>query len=207
MSAVRQYEQIVSLGRGCQPAHQIRRLDAGAVAHVFDWIVTPDAALVNFIAADIAGFFARERLEMGPENCIIDRETKTQFLHEFPAGSDFDVQFEKNVGRYAMLAERWRALLASEQSVLFVRQHAWDADLRATATRLRDTLAAKAPRLRFSLLYLTAGDEPDWHERGIINRRLNQPVPYEWTGDDAAWETLLNEASAAPPGVEGSASQ
>ncbi len=205
MPSERQYEQIVSLGRGCQPAHQIRRLIPGAAAHVFDWIVTPDAALISFIASDLDGFFARERLEMGPENCIIDRETKTQFLHEFPAGSDFDPQFAKNAEKYAMLAQRWRELLASEQSVLFVRQHAWDADLRASATRLRDTIAAKAPRLRFSLLYLTATDEADWGEPSIINRRLNQPDPYVWTGDDAAWEMLLNEAGALPP--QGAAAQ
>lgn len=198
MPAVRQYEQIVSLGRGCQPAHQIRRLDPGAVAHVFDWIVTPDAALVEFIAGDLDGFFARERLEMGPENCIIDRETKTQFLHEFPAGSDFDLQFAKNAEKYAALLQRWRDLLASEQTVLFVRQHAWDENLCATAVRLRDTIAVKAPRLRFSLLYLTATDEPDWGERGIMNRRLLQPSPYVWTGDDEAWEALLNEACALP---------
>lgn len=205
MSSARQYDQIVSLGRGCQPAHQIRRLNTDAVAHVFDWIVTPDAALISFIASDLDGFFARERLEMGPENCIIDRETKTQFLHEFPAGSDFDAQFAKNADKYAMLAQRWRELLASEQRVLFVRQHAWDADLRACAMRLRDTIAAKAPRLQFSLLYLTATDEADWGEPGIVNRRLNQPAPYVWTGDDAAWQTLLNEACALP--LSGAAAQ
>ncbi|MBL8548215.1 MAG: hypothetical protein JNL81_17265 [Hyphomonadaceae bacterium] len=199
MSSGRQYEQIVSLGRGCQPAHQIRRLNPGATAHMFDWIVTPDAALISFIAADLEGFFVRERLEMGPENCIIDRATKTQFLHEFPAGCSFDAQFANNADKYAMLARRWRELLASEQTILFVRQHAWDEDLRASATRLRDTIAAKAPRLRFSLLYLTATDEPDWGEAGIINRRLTQPNPYVWTGDDLAWETLLNEACALPP--------
>lgn len=56
------YKQIVSLGRGCQPAHQIRRLNYGAVAHVFDWIVTTDLGLVDFIASDLEGFFVRHDL-------------------------------------------------------------------------------------------------------------------------------------------------
>jgi hypothetical protein len=192
------YDQVVSLGRGCQPAHQIRRLHTGAQAHVFDWIITPDAALVDLIAADLEGFFARDRLEMGPENCIIDGVTDARFLHEFPEGHDFPAQYEKNAGRYTMLVQRWRSLLASKQRVLFVRQHAWNADARATAIRLRDTIAAKAPHLTFSLLYLTEADEDDWGEDRIVNRRLHQPEPYIWTGDDAAWERVLKQALARP---------
>ena len=83
----RHYDQIVSLGRGCQPAHQIRRLYADAQAHVFDWIVTPDAGLLHSITTDLDGFFARERLEMGPEDCIVDRVTDARFLHELLRGS------------------------------------------------------------------------------------------------------------------------
>lgn len=196
MLALRRYDQIVSLGRGCQPAHQIRRLHAEAQAHVFDWIVTPDAGLVQSIATDLDAFFARDRLVMGPEDCIVDRVTDARFLHEFPTGEDFDAQYQKHVGRYEMLAERWRNLLASRQSVLFVRQHAWDSDLRATAIRLRDTIALKAPHLSFSLLYLSAAHEEDWREEGIMNSFLRQPEPYVWTGDDAVWERLLEQALA-----------
>ena len=52
---------------------------------------------------------------------------------------------------------------------------------------------------KLALLYLTETDEPDWGEHGIINRRLKQPSPYVWTGDDAAWDALFDEASAFPP--------
>jgi hypothetical protein len=196
------YDQVVSLGRACQPAYQIRRLVPGAIAHVFDWIITNDHGLVSLIEAELNGHFARERLIMGPQNCIIDRETKTQFLHEFPRGCDFEERYPENAERIAMLTERWHSLLASEQRVLFVRQHGWDADLRATAIRLRETIAAKAPRLRFTLLYLTETEEADWGEEGIVNRRLNQPEPYVWTGDDAAWSQILNDALARPADLQ-----
>lgn len=192
----RRYDQVVSLGRACQPAYQIRRLDAGAQAHVFDWVITPDAGLVDLIATGLDGFFARDRLEMGHHNCIADRVTDTRFLHEFPKGLDFTAQYEMNAGRIAMLVERWRALLASTQRILFVRQHAWNTDVRATAVRLRDTIAAQAPRLIFSLLYLTETEDDDWGEDGIVNLRLRQQEPYVWTGDNAAWEQVLAEANA-----------
>lgn len=192
------YDQIVSLGKNCQPAHQIRRFTGVTSAHLFDWLITPDDGLVMHISADLDGFFARERLAMG-RSCIVDVVTDTRFFHEFPKDSDFDQQYLEHQGRLAMLADRWRDLLRSDQRVLFVRQHAWNEDRRATARRLRDALAAQAPRLRFDLLYLTgepADDEP-WGEHGIINRFLTQPVPYVWTGDDSAWDRLLADAIAA----------
>lgn len=196
MLAWRDYDDVVSLGRGCQPAHQIRRLRPASQAHVFDWIITPDACLVQSIATGLDGFFARDRLVMGPENCIVDRVTDARFLHEFPEGLDFAAQYEKHVGRYEMLAERWRTLLASSHKVLFVRQHAWDPDARASAVRLRDTIAGEAPNLRFSLLYLTAHNGVDWGEEGIVNLFLRQPEPYVWTGDDEAWEQAFTGALA-----------
>jgi len=201
MSTVPQhYDQVVSLGRGCQPAHQIRRILQTSSANVFDWIVTTDQGLLTLIGTDLDGFFKRENLKAGPEGFIVDPATETQFQHEFPKGSEFDAQYEANRGRFAMLAQRWLELLASEQTVLFVRQHGWDADARASAVRLRDTIRNRAPRLCFSILYLTKDVADDWDEAQIRNRYLIQPDPYDWRGDDSAWARLLEEALAeAPP--------
>jgi|CXWL01.1.fsa_nt_gi hypothetical protein len=198
MSAYGPYDQVVSLGRGCQPAHQIRRILGTESAHVFDWLVTTDLGLVTLIASDLDRFFARENLEVGPEGCIIDRVTETQFQHEFPTGCDFEAQYNANAGRFAALADRWRELLSSAQQVLFVRQHGWDLDARASATRLRKTIAEQAPRLRFAILYLHAADESEWGEADIFNHRLIQPEPYDWKGDDAAWTFLVHDALNGP---------
>jgi hypothetical protein len=199
MSRGQYYDQVVSLGRACQPAHQIRRVLQISAAHIFDWIVTTDHGVATLIASDLDGFFDRGGLIMGPEGCIIDRVTQTQFLHEFPTGSDVETQHHAHQERFVMLAERWRTLLASPQAVLFVRQHGWDAAARASAVRLRDTIRRRAPRLRFAVLYLTADATEHWGETQILNRHLPQPSPYDWRGDDAAWERLLGEALAAAP--------
>jgi hypothetical protein len=200
MPVLQHYDQVVSLGRGCQPAHQIRRILQSSSANIFDWIVTTDEGLVAHIESGLDGFFERDSLAAGSEGFIVDRATGTQFQHEFPKDADFDAQYEASKGRFIMLAQRWRELLASEQDVLFVRQHGWDADVRASAVRLRETIRRCAPRLHFTLLYLTkdAAGAP-WGEAQILNRYLTQPDPYDWKGDDAAWSRLLEEALALPP--------
>lgn len=193
------YRTVVSLGRGCQPAHQIRRILNIESAHVFDWIVTTDAGLVQLIASDLQGLFARENFGRGVHDCVIDIRNDTQFLHEFPATADFEEQYALHAPRFEALGERWRALLQSAEPVLFVRQHGWDGDARGAATRLRDTIAARAPRLPFSILYLTPlSADAEWDERGIMGRGLPQPEPYDWKGDDAAWQDLLQQALERP---------
>lgn len=192
----RNAHQVVSLGRACQPAHQIRRILGITSAQVFDWIVTTDEGLVTLIGEQLEGFFARDRLGVNPKGVVIDLPTDTRFLHEFPKGSDMDAKHEEHRGRYAALVERWRTLLASDAEVLFVRQHGWDADPRAAARRLWRVIREQAPGLRFTILYLTKdpADDVSWQEEGIINRFLPQPTPYKWTGDDTAWERLLRDA-------------
>ena len=198
LAAIRagRYPLTVSLGRGCQPAYQIRRVLGISRAQVFDWILTLDAGLAALIESNLEGFFARDRLGPDPEGRIIDLPTGTKFFHEFPVGCDFYAKHAEHAGRYAMLAERWLGLLRSRGPVLFVRQHGWDPDPRATAARLRQAIGMRAPRLRFAILYLTGdpADEAPWGLNGVINRHLPQPEPYDWRGDDVAWERLLKDA-------------
>lgn len=97
------YDQIVSLGRACQPAYQLRRLTGSESAHVFDWIITTDAGLIHWIESDLRGFFARDRLVTSQSGVVIDEATQTQFIHEFPSEAEFDTAYEANAGRFAML--------------------------------------------------------------------------------------------------------
>ena len=193
-----QYDHVISLGRGCQPAYQIRRILGIETAYPFDWILTTDLGLLALIETRLDGFFSRDRLGVAKNGLIVDLPTETQFAHEFPTGTDFDSRYEMNAGRFEMLAHRWNELLNSKQRILFVRQHAWIPDRRGSAQKLRAAIKRQAPALAFTILYLTAApeDEISWNEYGIINRQLTQLEPYEWQGDGAAWERLLGDAFA-----------
>ncbi len=197
----RRYDDIVSLGRHCQPAYQIRRLTGVEAAGIFDWIYTTDDGLVRLIESGLAGFFALGELAVGGHGVVEDGRTSTRFMHEFPPGSDIAAQHAVHAGRFAMLAERWRALLASDRRALFVRVPSDpEADGRAVAERLRAAIARQAPRLRFTILVLSdnPADDAPWGQKGVLNHHLRQPEPYDWRGDDAVWAALLTQALRAP---------
>lgn len=186
------FEQIVSLGRACQPAHQIRRLFGVERAHVFDWVITPDEGLRTSIEMGLKHFFLRDRLIVGPENCIVDAMTDVRFLHEFPEARLDEHSYAEHAARFSTLVARWRELMRSNRRVLFVRQHAWNPDPRLSALKLRDALDVAAPALDYTLLYLTEQDAPPWNESRIVNMRLRQTEPYDWRGDDQAWSALFD---------------
>ena len=196
------YDDVVSLGRGCQPAHQLRRVLGIDRAHVFDWVVTTDAGLVQHIETRLQGFFFPDTLTRSAKGVIIDRRTGTSFPHETPRSGDPEEAFETHAPRLFALVDRWHRLVASDRSVLFIRQHGWNGKPRATALRLRTALRAAAPRLRFRLLYLTPPEtaaELDPDQPDLLFRPLAQPDPPDWRGLDPPWDAVLAECLALPP--------
>src|SRR3954467_2599189 len=65
-----QYDDVVSLGRACQPCHQIRRVLGITSAQVFDWLITTDQGLVTLVESGLDGFFALERLGRGTSGMV-----------------------------------------------------------------------------------------------------------------------------------------
>jgi hypothetical protein len=195
------YDEIVSLGSTCQTAYQMRRCLGIERAHVFDWVVTSDPGLVHHINSGLDGYFALDGLMRDNKGLIRDRRTATLFQHDFAEGSDLATAHALAAPRIAALVDRWRALLASDQSVLFIRKHGWADHPLRTADRLQRALRAAAPRLRFRLLYLTkpAVFLPAVDTAGLVHRPLAQPDPPDWRGLDEPWQQLLTDALQFPP--------
>lgn len=195
------YDEIVSLGRDCQVAHQLRKTLGIERAHVFDWIGTPDPAILQHVQTGLDGFFAADNLRRDDRGYVRDPRNGTTFLHVFPQGSDLDTTRAEAAPRFAAMTERWRDLMRSDRAILFVRRHGFAADPLATADRLIAALSAAAPRLRFRLLYLTAPGlyRPQDDRPGLLHRPLPDPDPPDWRGDPLVWQALLDEALRLPP--------
>jgi hypothetical protein len=195
------YDEIVSLGCTCETAYQLRRCLGIERAHVFDWVVTSDPGLLQYIESGLQDYFALDGLMRDAEGQVRDAQTATLFLHEFPEGADLAAAHAAEAPRIAALVERWHKLMASEQSVLFIRKHGWAGPPLRTDDRLHQALRAAAPRLRFRLLYLTkpAAFEPGAATPGLVHLPLAPPDPEDWRGDDLVWQQLLSDALEFPP--------
>jgi hypothetical protein len=193
------YDEIVSLGNTCQTAYQLRRCLGIDRAHVFDWVVTSDPGVLQHIESGLHGYFGLESLVRDENGHGRDARTGTLFMHDIPTECDLAASHGKAAPRIAALVDRWHRLMASDQSVLFIRRHGWAGHPLLVADRLHQALQAAAPRLRFRLLYLT---NPTMFEAvadtvGLVHRPLPEPDPPDWRGLDSAWQELLTEAVAS----------
>jgi hypothetical protein len=195
------YHEVVSLGRACQPAYQLRRVLGISRAHVFDWIATTDTGIRSLIADDLQGHFALDRLFRDDLGFVRERVTDTVFQHEFTQDDDIAAVHAITAPRITAMAERWRRLMASNATVLFIRQHAWSGSPADSAEALLSTLHAAGPRLRLRLLYLT---EP--HMTPVLPDRddlMHRAMPLhpdgDWRGVNETWEERLREALSLDP--------
>ena len=201
MMMIGPYHEVVSLGRACQPAYQLRRVLNISRAHVFDWLITDDVGIRGHISARATDVLVLERLQRDEDGVVCDRQTGTKFLHDFKKDVDIPTAWAAAVPRFATLVARWQKLMASNSTVLFIRQHAWDCNPVEAADALLATLQAAAPRLRIRLLYLS---EPEWtpdlpDRPNLIHRQMPQHPEGLWTGCDEIWDKRLHEAIRLDP--------
>lgn len=204
------YDSYVSLGSNCEPAFQFRRLWGRDVSGYFNWMVTPLPALVEVVAADFQGLFARENLEPVHEHTMV-RDTRFGVTFHSPfhrrlgstfEGPEFDQLHEGFLGKLAYLAAKFRANAQSNASTLYILKTDLP-DARAHAGRLRDILLARYPDHRFDLLVLQSADrsEAQWDEPRMFNRYLRRFAPVDDARDGhlESWDRIFAEFPATPP--------
>lgn len=177
------FDNYVSLGHNCEGAFQFRRLLGRDVAYYFNWLVTPLDALVEILRADFAGAYRRENLEVTQDvGMVLDRNYGMKYHSAFRKelgraleGPRFAELYAESSAKYAMLADRFRALAASPNRVLYVVKTAHET-ARERGAELRDLLAGRYPDHDFEVALLQTSDrhEADWGEPRLHNRYLDR---------------------------------
>jgi Putative papain-like cysteine peptidase (DUF1796) len=192
------FDRVVSLGRSCQPAWQIRRFTGVEDAQVLDWVITSDAALTATLASGFDGWFHKDRLDFQPGRQAVDRMTGVRFIHEFENAEGLEDGHHRNSGRIIRLLMRWRVLMHSGERLLFVRSHSDDADVLGCANRLVDLLMQSTSN-PFELLYLVPPNlyHPNLRLDDVQFAALDpKPEGTDWKGDSLAWDRVLIAAGA-----------
>ena len=192
------YSRLISLGRGCDCAHQIRRFTGIETAFYFDWLVTPHSGLVKVLRLRFDGCFAKENLVVVEEGTTVcDSLTGVQYHHNFSRSADkktidplaIEREYSRESAKMSFLARRWFEAIQKE-TILFVRR---DTPSVQQALELYQVLAEQMPDRATSLLFVV----PPEHELtidhpGIFVEACPKPADEAaWYGDDVAWNGVL----------------
>ncbi|MEE1752021.1 papain-like cysteine peptidase [Streptomyces sp. SP18CS02] len=203
------YDLCVGLGYHCESTHQIRRFTGDHRAHFFDWLDLELASVIEAVDADFRNVLRPGLSEPFDDGtCVLDRGSDIRFFHEFHAHadggrltrSDVERQLSSVQAKFAHLATRWRAMVASDAHVLYIHHDAFDEADAADLRRLRASLAAQRPGHRFGILWVRrtppspreAGSLPDG-----VTWATTPLVPDRWQGDDGAWDRVLTRLPLA----------
>ncbi len=194
--------RFVSLGADCQPARQISRIQPSNMSGVFDWVTTQIQHIGRLIADDFAGFLEPENLfpVFHDQTFIglVDTLYRVGLNHDFAGFDAVDVSSVQTI--YRMRIRWFRNLFDPRRPPPYFirRQHPRDgAEDESLAIALFEQLRAKRSDIRF--LYLHA--DPNRREfmmDGYRSAFLRQRDPFEWRGDDEAWNTILCEFAVRP---------
>lgn len=200
------FTRLISLGRTCQCAHQLRRFTGNESAGYFDWLGVPHGGLIRALRANFKGCFELANLDLAPNGeTVIDTATGISHRHNFA-----NVGESKRIQKWAIpldypeqrqkmdyLAEKWFRELQSER-ILFVRR---DAPSTAEAMELLNALELHRPRDGVHILFVI----PPGHDLRVDDARVfieSEAVIKDWPGDDDSWSLILSKYWLDPQGFE-----
>ncbi len=193
------FAQIISLGRDCQAAHQIRRFTGNEKASYFDWLGTPHDAMISTLRRNFAGCFERKNLMLSSDTeTVIDTFTGISYRHSFPRlpgsrtidAEAIDRNYVSQAEKMHYLASRWREN-AANTPILFVRKAVADEEQALElGNALRENLAHEEFLLLFLVPLLPPRQTAYPHIRFAFESDDNR-LSEQWQGSDLFWDRLL----------------
>ncbi len=198
----RPYDEVVSLGQGCQVAWQIETNNMRKYAYPFDWFITSFDSLLLFIVHKGANFLDFDKIAVGeaypgdPSRLqVIDLVYGIQSYHDFfsmpPLGNYYEIK-----AKYDRRIKRFFKLLESSHKILFIREGL----SKAQVEYLDYILHSLYPHLSYTILALNNSQDYlyDWGLERIRNFYLEQ-IPGNWMGDFVRWKEILSQFPVITP--------
>lgn len=173
----------ISLGLECRAAYQLRRVfRACSPSGVFDWQITPAAALTTYIENDLRGMFDLSDLYIDEQNIVSHRVLGTRHQHEFPEDvteETLPLLYPRARQRHDYLCEKFRRLVRGTQPILF-----------AVCAHRRVEAQADMP----AIIELIRRRNPSRSHYFLVEPAGGQIGP-NWMGNDEVWNAALRPYS------------
>jgi hypothetical protein len=168
--------------------------------HIFDWQITPFAAVLEYLESDFKGVF--ERADLRVENGeVTHRRLKTRHPHEFHAidgvldDAAIDAGYAQARGKFEHLAAKFRDHLKRPGPFLYVCK---EIRVHDEVVRLMQLLRARNPDHAFKLLFVGFDGEDQMLDalkedvfKAWIPMTVDKPPNLQWEGDNAHWDRIL----------------
>jgi hypothetical protein len=195
----KRYNRLISLGKHCQPAHQIRRFTGIPAASYFDWIGTSHEAILYALRNGLEVVFHKRNLRVTADGLgAVDLVSGVTYRHHFSRTSvaksvdlaSIELGYENQRKKFDFLRERW-AKSVTQDGTLFIRQ---DCPTAEQVAELYEALFEHIGHERFGLLIITLPDYELNIEHPNIHTAIGcqQAEPgKDWTGDNDVWDKIL----------------
>lgn len=195
-----QYDEAISLGPNCQPAHQLRLNNLRCRAYPFDYNITPFNGLLKFLTWRGVNFLDFDKIvpiDSGEAVVIQDLTYEITAVHDFLSLNQFFTEYEQFKAKYDRRVKRFFEVLDSNKRILFVRKYM----IYEEAVLLDHILRVYYPHLSYTILALGHTEEAknDWQLERVRNFYLRELEPFFWAGDDVAWKEILDQFRVAKP--------
>jgi hypothetical protein len=193
-------DHIVSLGRACETAYNLRRHYGFATAYPFDWWISGTDGVARFIreanADDLYRLSALEPVDDGAS--IRNARYDIRLHHEFPRDrgapgrpviADWAARVAAPRARTAHLARRLFGLADTAGSIVFVRS-CRPRDGEAALAALLQALEMRFPRQQVGVV-LVNHQGADVAGYPAHRMAVAPPATADWRGDPAAWDAAL----------------
>lgn len=194
------YDVIVSLGSGCQPAYQLNKNSLRSFAGPFDWFVSGSLPNIGRLFKNkLNGFFEYGNIvELQlHDNFRVVKDTYYDCIsyHDFPLSDNIDSITLKSYQKFKEKLDRRLNNLTKKindgQNILFVRENGEYDDVLGVQQSLRefahkefDILVINHPQSNSDVV------EEDWEIGGVCAVKV--PHVDRWEGHDTSWKYILS---------------
>lgn len=187
----------VSLGGGCQVAHQLRRRALRRQSMPLDWVRTPPGAIPHLFGTDFREFLRPENvvLRSGPPAVLVDGRYGIILPHDidtYERGGH-----EALARRYKPRVEALRSSFSDQRTVILVRRRISRRDAEKILAAVEERYAAACVRLLVvndsEMNRELRLDEPPG-SRGKLFVATSPFSGSRWSGCDATWDAIFDAA-------------
>lgn len=191
----REFCFIVSLGKDCEIATQIKRLNLRKKSGPLDWLIVPEESLIKLFEKDFKNFASLENLEFEnpPIVKVKDKEYNIEFLHNFHISSMIGYYHKEFMKTLDRRVERLIFQLKNSKDILLIKKEG----TLINTKKINEILKKIRNNKPYHLIAIGHTNEfkTNWNIENVSNFHTPKDKNDNWQGDNNFWDKILKDVT------------